>query len=103
MPFTIITTIFFSIALYHLYVIVWKADPSKKNFYLIQLTFKLLLLILSIISFCLMIISTTGHHVNTELENILSNILVYMCLFTILICIINIAITLFKNFKKIKS
>lgn len=103
MPFAIIISIFFSIALYHLYVIVWKVDPTKKHFYLIQLGYQLLLLILSIIAFCLMIISTTGHHVNTQLENILSNLLVYMCLFTILICIINIAITLFKNFKKIKS
>jgi hypothetical protein len=103
MPFAIITSIFFSIAIYHLYVIVWKVDPTKKHFYLIQLGYQLLLLILSIIAVSLMILSTTGHHVYTELENILTNVLIYICLATIIICIINIAITLFKNFKKIKS
>lgn len=103
MPFAIVISIFFSIAIYHLYVIIWKVDLTKKHFYLIQLGYQLLLLILSIIAFCLMILSTTGHHVYTELENILTNVLIYMCLATIIICIINIAITLFKNFKKIKS
>lgn len=103
MPFAIVISIFFSIAIYHLYVIVWKVDPTKKHFFLIQLGYQLLLLTLSIIAFCLMILSTTGHHVYTELENTLTNALIYMCLATILICLTNSVITLFKKFKNTKS
>lgn len=97
--FTIFCFILLTVSSYSFYSIVRRIEPIKKHFYLKQILWQLAVFIFSLLSIYLLALAGTGHHVDTDLENILEEVCMYILLITLPLSLIGLITGIIKKIK----